>query len=150
MLGGKHGYSRRKDIHFQYGRWCFFHCKKMCSVGAALNTITCIYQYSWLCTYRTRITCLCYIADRRALSSSSVDGVCAMLNHACSILEQDFREVLYAKLRLGFPSGFDFATAYNFVQSSIQQGRLQNADTETEKAKTAFLVGPFLLQVHFA
>ena len=28
---------------------------------------------------------------RRALSSSSVDGVCAMLNHACGIMEQDFR-----------------------------------------------------------
>ncbi|XP_052232014.1 conserved oligomeric Golgi complex subunit 4-like isoform X2 [Dreissena polymorpha] len=74
---------------------------------------------------------------RRAMSSSSVDGVCAMLNHACTILEQDFREVLYSRVRAGFPSGFDFAQAYNIVQSSIQQGKLQSNDTE--KAKLQFI-----------
>ena len=79
---------------------------------------------------------------RRALSSSSVDGVCAMLNHANSVLEQDFREILYSKLRLGFPSGFDITQAYNLVQSSLQQGKLQYGDAETQKAKSAFLVSP--------
>ena len=78
---------------------------------------------------------------RRALSSSSIDGVCAMLNHACSILEQDFQEVLYARLRQGMPSGFDFSQAYNLVQSSLQFGKLQSSDDETQKQKTAFLVG---------
>ncbi len=63
-----------------------------------------------------------------------------MLNHACSVLEQDFREVLYSRLRQGFPSGFDFTQAYNLVQSSIQQGKLQRSDQETQKAKNAFLV----------
>lgn len=77
---------------------------------------------------------------RRALSSSSVDGVCAMLNHANSVLEQDFREILYAKLRLGFPSGFDITQAYNLVQTSLQQGKLQYGDVETQRAKIAFLV----------
>ena len=75
------------------------------------------------------------------MSSSSVDGVCAMLNHACTILEQDFREVLFSKLRQGFPSGFDLTQAYNLVQSSITQGRLQSADVEAEKTRAAFLVG---------
>ncbi|XP_029638336.1 conserved oligomeric Golgi complex subunit 4-like [Octopus sinensis] len=74
---------------------------------------------------------------RRAISSSSVDGVCAMLNHACTILEQDFRETLYSKLRPGFPSGFDFSQAYNLMQSSFQQGKLSS---DTEKAKTVFLI----------
>lgn len=74
---------------------------------------------------------------RRAISSSSVDGVCAMLNHCCTILEQNFRETLYAKLRPGFPSGFDLTQAYNIMQSSFQQGKLSS---DTEKAKTAFLV----------
>ena len=78
---------------------------------------------------------------RRALSSSSIDGVCAMLNHACSILEQDFQEVLYVRLRQGMPSGFDFSQAYNLVQSSLQFGKLQSSDDETQKQKTAFLVG---------
>ena len=77
---------------------------------------------------------------RRALSSSSVDGMCAMLNHANSVLEQDFREMLYSRLRQGFPSGFDITQAYNLVQSSFQQGKLQYSDAETQKAKTAFLV----------
>lgn len=74
------------------------------------------------------------------MSSSSVDGVCAMLNHSCTILEQDFLEVLYSRLRSGFPSGFDFSQAYNLVQSSIQQGKLQTQSTDTEKAKATFLV----------
>jgi hypothetical protein len=69
-----------------------------------------------------------------------VDGICAMLNHGCSILEQDFREILYSKLKAGFPSGFDFTQAYNLVQSSIAQGRFQSADVETEKTKSTFLV----------
>jgi hypothetical protein len=39
---------------------------------------------------------------RRSLSSASVDGVCATLNHACTVLEQDFREVLHSRVRAGF------------------------------------------------
>ncbi|OWF48034.1 conserved oligomeric Golgi complex subunit 4-like [Mizuhopecten yessoensis] len=74
---------------------------------------------------------------RRAISSSSVDGVCAMLNHACTLLEQDFREVLYSRLRSGFPLGFDLVQAYNMVQSSIK-GNLKTSDTE--QAKTLFIV----------
>ncbi|KAK3594356.1 hypothetical protein CHS0354_031735 [Potamilus streckersoni] len=72
---------------------------------------------------------------RRAMSSSSVDGVCAMINHACTILEQDFREVLFNRVRAGFPSGFDLTQAYNIVQSSIQQGKLQSSDIEKTKAQ---------------
>ena len=84
------------------------------------------------------------------MSSASVDGVCAMLNHASALLEQDFREILYSRLRAGFPVGFDFTAAYNLVQSSIQQGKLQSSDTETQKAKQAFLVSQehFLLLKH--
>lgn len=76
--------------------------------------------------------------SRRAVSSSSVDGICAMLNHASTVLEQDFREVLFSRVRAGFPSGFDLTQAYNMVQSSIQQGKLQSSDQE--RAKTTFLV----------
>ena len=31
-------------------------------------------------------------------------------------------------------------TAYNLMQSSLQQGKLGSSDVETQKAKTAFLV----------
>lgn len=61
-----------------------------------------------------------------------------MLNLASTVLEQDFREVLFGRVRAGFPSGFDLTQAYNMVQSSIQQGKLQSSDQE--KAKTTFLV----------
>ena len=74
------------------------------------------------------------------MSTSSIDCLCAMLNHSCTIFEQDFREVILTRLRQGFPSGFDLVQAYNFVQMTIQQGRLQTADSETEKIKTNFLV----------
>ena len=84
---------------------------------------------------------------RRALSSSSVDGVCAMLNHACTILEQDFREVLFSKLRQGFPSGFDLTQAYNYVQSTLTQGRIQSTDGETDKSRAAFLVSFALINI---
>ena len=66
-----------------------------------------------------------------------------MLNHACTILEQDFREVLFTKLRQGFPVGFDLTQAYNLVQSTFAQGRLQSADVETEKLRATFLVSIF-------
>lgn len=36
---------------------------------------------------------------RRALSSTSVDGICAILNHAVSVLQEDFADVLHAKLK---------------------------------------------------
>ena len=65
-----------------------------------------------------------------------------MLNHASTVLEQDFREVLFSRVRTGFPYGFDLSQAYNMVQSSIQQGKIQTADQE--KAKTVFLVGTFV------
>lgn len=38
---------------------------------------------------------------KRSLSSQSVDGVCAVLNNACGILESDFADLLLAKLRQG-------------------------------------------------
>uniref|UniRef100_A0A2K5N3S9 Conserved oligomeric Golgi complex subunit 4 n=1 Tax=Cercocebus atys TaxID=9531 RepID=A0A2K5N3S9_CERAT len=40
----------------------------------------------------------------RALSSSSIDCLCAMINLATTELESDFRDVLGNKLRMGFPA----------------------------------------------
>ncbi|XP_076331924.1 conserved oligomeric Golgi complex subunit 4 [Tachypleus tridentatus] len=75
---------------------------------------------------------------RRSLSSSSVDCVCAMLNHTCSLLEETFFDVLNGRIRQGFPSGgIDLAQTINVIQSSLQQGRLQASDTE--KARAVYL-----------
>ncbi|XP_068722014.1 conserved oligomeric Golgi complex subunit 4-like isoform X2 [Montipora capricornis] len=75
-------------------------------------------------------------AVRRALSSSSVDGTCAMLNHACALLSSDYRDVLTSRLKAGFPSGsLDIAGMF---QGKIQVGYSSTA--ENTAAKKAFLV----------
>lgn len=83
----------------------------------------------------------------RALSSSSIDCLCAMINHANSVLESDFREVLYNKLRQGFPATTlqdiqrGVSSAVSLMQSSLQQGKFNTMGIESaENAKAAFLV----------
>lgn len=85
-----------------------------------------------------------YYADySRAGTSSSLDGVCAVINNACALLETDFCEVLRRQLRQGYPSGYlDLTQAYSVLHTSIQQGRLQASDSE--QARLMFLVShPF-------
>uniref|UniRef100_A0A8C3AYQ2 Conserved oligomeric Golgi complex subunit 4 n=1 Tax=Cyclopterus lumpus TaxID=8103 RepID=A0A8C3AYQ2_CYCLU len=83
----------------------------------------------------------------RALSSSSIDCLCAMINHANSALESDFREVLYNKLRQGFPATTlqdiqrGVSSAVSLMQSSLQQGKFNTMGIESaDDAKAAFLV----------
>jgi len=76
---------------------------------------------------------------RRAMSSWSIDGVCAVVNMACGILEGEFANRLRNRLRQGYPAGYlDLAQAYSALQTSIQHGRLQTSDTEC--ARLMFLV----------
>jgi hypothetical protein len=75
---------------------------------------------------------------RRAGTSSSLDGVCAVINNACALLETDFCGVLKHQLQQGYPSGYlDLTQAYNVLHTSIQQGRLQASDSE--QARLTFL-----------
>uniref|UniRef100_A0A8C2ENB6 Conserved oligomeric Golgi complex subunit 4 n=1 Tax=Cyprinus carpio TaxID=7962 RepID=A0A8C2ENB6_CYPCA len=86
----------------------------------------------------------------RALTSSSSDCMCAMINHATSVLETDFREVLVCKLRAGYPVSAlqdlqrGVSSAVSLMQSSLQQGKITNL-TQTlgiesqEQAKSAYL-----------
>ncbi|XP_010878316.1 conserved oligomeric Golgi complex subunit 4 isoform X2 [Esox lucius] len=83
----------------------------------------------------------------RALSSSSIDCLCAMINHSTSVLESDFREVLYNKLRQGFPATTlqdiqrGVSSAVSLMQSSLQQGKFNNLGIDSaDVAKAAFLV----------
>ncbi|KAK4879456.1 hypothetical protein RN001_007602 [Aquatica leii] len=76
---------------------------------------------------------------RRTITSGSLDGICAVINIACGVLENDFCGVLRGRLRQGYPSGYlDLTQAYNVLQTSIQHGRLQPSDTE--QIRTAFIV----------
>lgn len=75
------------------------------------------------------------IMVRRAASSQSIDGVCAVINNACAALETEMCSALRQQLKLGFPSGYlDLTQAYNVVM----QGRLQTSDSEQTRA--VFLV----------
>ena len=79
---------------------------------------------------------------RRATSSWSIDGVCAVINMACGLLEGNFAIHLKNRLRQGYPAGYlDLAQAYNALQTSIQQGRIQTSDTE--HARLMFLVSNY-------
>ncbi|KAI4872932.1 hypothetical protein NFI96_005308 [Prochilodus magdalenae] len=82
----------------------------------------------------------------RALTSGSSDCVCAMINHATSLLETDFREVLVCKLRAGYPASAlqdlqrGVSSAVSLMQSSLQHGKIQTLGIESqEQAKSAYL-----------
>ncbi|CAG0882929.1 unnamed protein product [Cyprideis torosa] len=78
---------------------------------------------------------------RRALSSCSVDGFCAVVNNTSTLLEETYCPVLRSRIKAGFPGGYmDLTQAYNVIQSSIQQGRLMpGSSAESEAGKIAFL-----------
>ncbi|XP_055681003.1 conserved oligomeric Golgi complex subunit 4 [Lutzomyia longipalpis] len=76
---------------------------------------------------------------RRANTTQSLDGICAVINNAATALENDFIAAIKEPLKAGYPSGYiDLAQAYNVLQSSIQQGKIQTSDTE--HARSNFLV----------
>ncbi|KAF6077133.1 component of oligomeric golgi complex 4 [Phyllostomus discolor] len=82
----------------------------------------------------------------RALSSSSIDCLCAMINLATTELESDFRDVLCNKLRMGFPATTfqdiqrGVTSAVNIMHSSLQQGKFDTKGIEsTDEAKLSFL-----------
>ncbi|XP_069511063.1 conserved oligomeric Golgi complex subunit 4 [Ambystoma mexicanum] len=83
----------------------------------------------------------------RSLSSSSIDCLCAMMNHSTTILESDFREVLCNKLRMGFPATTfqdiqrGVTNAVNLMQVGLQQGKFDTKGFESaDEAKQSFLV----------
>lgn len=80
-----------------------------------------------------------YVCFRRSISSDSLDGICAIINNTCRVLENDYCSILRNRLKQGYPSGYmDLTQAYNVLQNSLQQGRLQPGDAE--QTRTAFIV----------
>ncbi|XP_006878683.1 PREDICTED: conserved oligomeric Golgi complex subunit 4 isoform X2 [Elephantulus edwardii] len=82
----------------------------------------------------------------RALSSSNIDCLCAMINLATTELESDFRDVLCNKLRMGFPATTfqdiqrGVTSAVSIMHSSLQQGKFDTKGIEsTDEAKLSFL-----------
>lgn len=76
---------------------------------------------------------------RRSLTTQSINGTCAVINNAASSLDGDFVNAMKLPLKSGYPSGYiDLAQAYNAIQSTLQQGKLQSSDSD--KARMNFLV----------
>ncbi|XP_040577754.1 conserved oligomeric Golgi complex subunit 4 [Lepeophtheirus salmonis] len=70
----------------------------------------------------------------RALSSQNVDGFCAVLNNACTLIDTDLCTMLQTQLKLGYPSRFmDLSQTFNALQTSFQQGKLQAGDSERQR-----------------
>ncbi|XP_018013671.1 conserved oligomeric Golgi complex subunit 4 isoform X2 [Hyalella azteca] len=78
---------------------------------------------------------------RRAIASSSPDGVCAVLNHAVTLLETQLAAGFQHTLRRGFPAQgyYDIAQAYSAIQSSLQTGKLQGSSADSEQLRQTFL-----------
>uniref|UniRef100_A0A8C4QWS1 Conserved oligomeric Golgi complex subunit 4 n=1 Tax=Eptatretus burgeri TaxID=7764 RepID=A0A8C4QWS1_EPTBU len=87
----------------------------------------------------------------RALASSSVDCLCAMINHATTLLDTHFRELLVGRLQQGFPAGAlqdlqrGVSSAVSLVQSGaaslVQPGRFEPRPVDSsQEAQRVFLV----------
>uniref|UniRef100_UPI00358E2815 conserved oligomeric Golgi complex subunit 4-like n=1 Tax=Myxine glutinosa TaxID=7769 RepID=UPI00358E2815 len=87
----------------------------------------------------------------RALASSSVDCLCAMINHATTLLDTHFRELLVGRLQQGFPAGAlqdlqrGVSSAVSLVQSGaaslVQPGRFDPRPVDSsQEAQRVFLV----------
>ena len=72
----------------------------------------------------------------RSIKGHNVDGVCAVVNNACAILESDFCSVIQSNLKMGFPWGGyldNLTSAYNVLHTSYQQGKLQTDSADKQK-----------------
>ncbi|XP_014293809.1 conserved oligomeric Golgi complex subunit 4 [Halyomorpha halys] len=70
---------------------------------------------------------------RRASSTGSIDGVCAVINNACGVLENEMCTKLNATLKQGYPTGYlDLAQAYSMIHARLQP-------SDTEQAKSLFI-----------
>lgn len=81
---------------------------------------------------------------RRAASTQSLSGCCAVINNATTVLETDVVQAIHAALRSGYPSGYiDLAAhAYNALHTSIQLGGKlpANNDMTGDRARAHFVV----------
>ncbi|SPP81705.1 conserved oligomeric Golgi complex subunit 4 [Drosophila guanche] len=76
---------------------------------------------------------------RRALTTQSINGTCAVINNVAACLDGDFIAALKTPLKSGYTSGYiDLAQAYNAIQTTLQQGKLHS--TDADRSRTNFLV----------
>ncbi|XP_022696041.1 conserved oligomeric Golgi complex subunit 4-like isoform X1 [Varroa jacobsoni] len=67
---------------------------------------------------------------RRAFSTASADGACAMLNHSGSLIEGEFARASQERLQRGFPTGAMMDHAINIMQGKLQSQAEQERDRE--------------------
>jgi len=73
----------------------------------------------------------------RATGSQNVDGICAVINNAVTLLEADFIQVLADTVKAGLPSTY-LDQAYSVIHSYAPGAKLASAP-DTDKARQLFL-----------
>ena len=71
----------------------------------------------------------------RAAGCGNLDGICAVANNACSILETEFASLLQSQLKMGFPSGYLDMTM-NVIQN---YSKFKSTGDSVERQKIIFL-----------
>ena len=77
----------------------------------------------------------------RAAGCGNLDGICAVANNACSILETEFASLLQSQLKMGFPSGYLDMTMnviQNYSMSKFKSTGAGGGDS-VERQKIIFL-----------
>merc|ERR1719318_770713 len=71
----------------------------------------------------------------RATSSQAVDGICAVINNACSLLESEFLRVLQETVAAGLPSTY-LDQAYSVLHSKLSTA---TSVSDSDKSRQQFL-----------
>ena len=74
----------------------------------------------------------------RATTTQNVDGICAVINNAVTLLESDFLKVFQDTVKAGLPSTY-LDTAYSVLQSTAVTAKLAGPVDTVDKQRQLFL-----------
>jgi len=74
----------------------------------------------------------------RATTTHNVDGICAVINNAVTLLESEFVQVFVEVVRAGLPSTY-LDTAYSALQAAATTGKLGPAADSADRQRQLFL-----------
>ena len=74
----------------------------------------------------------------RATTTQNVDGICAVINNAVTLLESDFLQVFLDTVKAGLPSTY-LDTAYSVLQSTAVTAKLTGPVDTVDKQRQLFL-----------
>merc|ERR550519_2562737 len=74
----------------------------------------------------------------RATTTQNVDGICAVINNAVTLLESDFLQVFLDTVKVGLPSTY-LDTAYSVLQSTAVTAKFTGPVDTVDKQRQLFL-----------